>query len=425
MPFETGTTPFTGDNNFADFMTNVYIPFARDDVLWSDNQAPILSPEVAAPEGEFWLSRVQRVGSPSAEASPYTTQAPYVFWRTDVTGEHVMTFTGFGVDDTQECFDQPNNPMNCPAAQASPQLGDFEVYKIDYGPGSSVAPSRCIVSNEMTGTYDKYWLFADTDGRYVHCVIKQSNRQYRHFHVGLITPLHPDLDPESFYVTGQFWDQLGASQLTTDPNSIVPTVNGEHAPYDTTHRHPFGNSSFGNELDNSSQLRMQLGGNWLYMPGLVQHSPEVVWFKTTPSDALTWFDRTGDNVRKHIGDVNNATGAVEFGCAEITGFGGGLGEILFSADRTFTSNAVPLIPIYVGANVTFASIPRMGVVGQIPDVFRINMANLAAEEEITVGTDTYVVFPLINKDSANVLANEGYSGYEGLAYKKITDPVDV
>ena len=120
MPFETGTTPFTGDNDITDFLTNILIPFARDDVKWSDNQAPVRSPEVAAPEGEFWLSRVERAGSPGADVSPFTTKPPYVEWRTDESGDHLMTFTSFGFDDTQEAYDQPNNPMNCPPGGASP-----------------------------------------------------------------------------------------------------------------------------------------------------------------------------------------------------------------------------------------------------------------------------------------------------------------
>jgi hypothetical protein len=56
----------------------------------------------------------------------------------------------------------------------------------------------------------------------------------------------------------------------------------------------------------------------------------------------------------------------------------------------------------------------------VPDVFRVNMKSLDAEQEITVGSDTYTVFPLINNDANNTLSNEGYSGYEGLAYRKIT-----
>jgi hypothetical protein len=56
-------------------------------------------------------------------------------------------------------------------------------------------------------------------------------------------------------------------------------------------------------------------------------------------------------------------------------------------------------------------------------MFRINMRDYSPGEEITVGSDTYVVFPVINDDAANALTGEGYSGYEGWAYKKITDAV--
>jgi hypothetical protein len=78
------------------------------------------------------------------------------------------------------------------------------------------------------------------------------------------------------------------------------------------------------------------------------------------------------------------------------------------------------MPIYTLLCSDFASDIRWAPVGQVPDVFRVNMRNLTPEQEISVGSDIYTVFPMINKDSANTLANEGYSGYEGLAYKKIT-----
>lgn len=416
MPYETQTTPFTGDTDVADFFTNVWVPFAETEVKWSGNQAPLRSPEVASPEGEFWISRVERAGSPGADVSPFTTKPPYVQYRTDDTGDHLHIFTSFGLgtgdSPIQEAYDQPNNPMNAPDAA-------------DYSISARVAQARCIIMNDLVGTFDKYWLFADTGGRYIHCVIKISSRHYRHFHIGLLTPLHPDLDADSFYVTGQFWDQLDPSGISSSQFSLTPTVNGEHDPYSANQLNPFWMNNTGNELDSGSKRVMQLGGSWFYMPGLAQNSPEIVWYKAFGSDALTWQDWSGDAVRKQIGDVNSANDAVIFGCCEVSGTPAGLGTVLFNCDRTFTSNAVPLVPIYVSANVLFASIPRQGVVAQIPDVFRINMKNIDAEQEIAVGSDTYTCFPLINKDSANVLAGEGYSGYEGLAYKKITDPVDV
>ena len=65
-------------------------------------------------------------------------------------------------------------------------------------------------------------------------------------------------------------------------------------------------------------------------------------------------------------------------------------------------------------------VDRIAPVAQVPDLFRVNMSSLDPEQEISIGSDTYVVFPMTNKDSQNTLDNEGYTGFEGLAYKKIT-----
>jgi hypothetical protein len=100
--------------------------------------------------------------------------------------------------------------------------------------------------------------------------------------------------------------------------------------------------------------------------------------------------------------------------------GDSFGAIPFLCDPTFTTDGVALIPIYVGMHSDFQSALRWSPVGQIPDVYRVNMKSLDAEQEISIGSDTYVVFPLINKDANNTVAGEGYSGYEGLAYRKIT-----
>lgn len=409
MPFQTEVTPFTGDNDLADFLTNVWLPFARDDVGWADNQAPTLSPEVVSPEAEIWTHRVLRAGSPGAPVSPFTRLEPFIFLRTNEAGTDLNIFTGTDVDDTQEGYDQPGNPMNAPV-------------DVDYvGNGKT---GRCLQMNALEGVFQAYWMFAPADGTYIHTVLKISSRHYRHFHVGKLVPLHPDLDSRAFYVTAHWWDQVGTDQKTMHITG-APPANGEHSPYSDEHRLPFQVHGAGNELDSSAAQRMQTKGNIFYMPGLAQNSPEIEWYHAAPGDDLDWLAHMGvANIRKHIGDVNADNNSVIFGIAQISGWGPGLGSILFMCDRTFTSNAVPLVPIYVSANVDFASLNRQGVVAQIPDVFRINVANIAAEQEITVGSDTYVVFPLANKDSANVLSAEPYSGYEGLAYKKVTGALE-
>jgi hypothetical protein len=424
MPFETATTPFTGDNDIEDFLTNVYVPFARDDCKWSDNLAP--SGRAVAPEAEVYLCRQERGGSPlGPTTSPITTKPPYMFLRTTTDGNHLYHFSGTGVhgidvaatSPLEEAFDQPGNPMN------NPQSSSYTAP----GAGVTISGMRCLFTNDLQGTFDKYWLFSNETGDYLHCVIKQSNRQYRHFHVGLLTPLHPDLSADSFYMTAHFWEQLDPTGISGGRSATTPPTNGEHDPYgynDGTRR-PFWNWNSGNETDAGGAIRMQAGGTWIYIPGLIPYSPSntadgnLEWFKCAAVDEITWQEETGDNVRKSFGSVNNADDSVTFGIAQMTGGPDGMGTVLYAADQTFTSNAVPLIPFYVGVNNDFASDIRLGIVAQVPDVYRINMRDIDAEQEITIGSDTYVCFPMINKDSANVVAGEGYSAYEGYAYKKI------
>ncbi|TFH66001.1 MAG: hypothetical protein E4G91_00380 [Candidatus Zixiibacteriota bacterium] len=325
-----------------------------------------------------------------------------------------MVFTGTSMDFTEEAFDQPDNPMSHPPDTA---------YTI--ADSAQLSSLRCMIINELQGTYSKYWMFSNDTGDYIHCVIKVATRHYRHFHVGLLTPLHPDLDVAAFYVTSQFWEQLDPTALSSQQSGSSPAANAEHDPYSTFHRNPFWASASGNETDGAGIQRMQFSPAWYHMPGIAENSPEIIWFKPQKGDALDVQTEQSMAIRTSVisspnaKNVNAATDSVIFGIAHVSGSPDGLGSNLFRADRTFTSNAVPLIPLYVGANNTFAGAERLGVVAQIPDVFRINMRDIAAEQELTVGSDIYTCFPLINDDAVNVLAGEGYSGYEGLAYKKI------
>jgi hypothetical protein len=108
------------------------------------------------------------------------------------------------------------------------------------------------------------------------------------------------------------------------------------------------------------------------------------------------------------------------GSGFVSGYDKSLGTSLFACEPTFTTDGVALVPIIVLMHSDFESALRWAPVAQVPDVYRVNMKSLDAEQEITIGSDTYTVFPLMNNDANNTVANEGYSGYEGLAYKKIT-----
>ena len=407
MPFRTDTGGFEpGDDDVADFLNDIVAPFLTDSFVAGGLNWTQQNPTEGAgahPNFNYLFSR----GGVGTEAPP--------FWFPATTAKSLFIFTGNDVNTAQEAYDQPGNPMNYPPNASQPYTDPTTGYQ---GLG-------CQFLNTVVGPYDSYWLFGGASAEYFHCVLKVNSRQYRHFHVGMLTPLHPDLDADSFYITGHCIayldpDDLAGAGFVTNSNNV------EHQPYHSSHRMPF-------QADNKDNL--QFSGNNFRNRGLLLYMPNIGalgydWYfnlsiegnadsgsrKGTTSGNMSTLTTT----EKPIGDVNNTSDAVLFGVAQCSGFGDGLGTAMFAADPTFTANSVPLVPILVGATVDFESDRRMAPVAQIPDVFRVNMNSLDPEEEILIGSDTYVVFPLINEDSQNTLANEGYSGFEGLAYKKIT-----
>lgn len=411
MPFRTGTSPFEpGDDDMADFMQEIWRPFATDakvsgGLAWIE-QAAVRGTH---PNYDFLFSR----GTVGVEAPPY------VMFQT--TAKTLFIFSGDGINTAQEPYDQPNNPMNQP------------VDALYSDPVTNMGNLRCLALPTVVGPYDAYWMFGGPTGEYHHTVIKVSSREYRHFHVGMFTPLDPTFSADSFYVTNHRWGYLGADNLRGDQSSGGNTTNKEHQPYSGNHHLPFRNN-FTTNITFGGDVRSQ--GMWIYSPGY--GSLALDWWmpigmmRTTaggsgnPPETPGWARNTSGNfsgptaVVKDVGDINSGSNAITMGAAYVTGYDQSLGTIPFACEPTFTTDGVAAMPVYICLPSLFQSELRWGPVAQVPDVFRVNMKSLQPEQEIVLGSDTYVVFPMINKDSANTLDNEGYSGYEGLAYKKIT-----
>ena len=404
MPYATGTTPFTGDNDIADFMENVWLPFARDDCKWVDNQAP--SPNgIGTSANKVWTHRVDRGGSPIATLSPYTPKPPYIFFETN--GKQMAHYTGNGIDVTKNSWNQPGNPNNYWNLAGVEAAADLAT--------PTNVNGRGILTNNIVGTFQKYWLFSDAEGRYIHCVIQPRAREYRHFMVGLLNPLHPELSEDSFYVTGHWWESLYNNLQSASG------TQSEHAPYIAGNRDPGHRVMFHCQAQGSESFSLPKTdwvGTWINIPGYTTEE----WFRPEETDDLT--SPVGTLKADGLSPQGEGEGRpAAYGVFNSNFYGNGLGSTLWWADKTFTSNTNSLVPIYIAVNVSFSALNRWGVVAQVPDTFRINMRDYSPGEEISVGSDTYVVFPVINDDAANCLDGEGYSGYEGIAYKKITATV--
>lgn len=421
MPFRSETGGFVGNGNMGDFIDQIVETFLTDPVGsgglgWTSHThtgSPARS-KGSSPDFEFFFSR--------GGGSPATVPV----WCMQTNSKTLRIYTGSGIDTTAASFDQPGNPVNEPPAD--PPSDKTSGY---------VGDERCIGVTSAPGSYDGYWVFGGAEAEYCHVVLKVNSRQYRHFHVGLLDPLVDDLPAESFYVTGHRWAFLDPDSLNYQSN-VTNNTNIEHHPY-KPHRLPFKNCSAANT---ASGMDVRSAGGWFYIPnyGTEGYSWWLPFGATSqggPSGGGSGVDIYGQvqnrnqptNVgsvvtpTKSIGVVNtnlNSPLDVKFGAAAVSGYAESFGSIPWACEPTFTTDGVALIPIFVCVHSDFASQIRWSPVAKIPDVYRVNMKSLDAEEEITIGSDTYVVFPVINKDANNTVAGEGYSGYEGLAYKKIT-----
>ena len=77
----------------------------------------------------------------------------------------------------------------------------------------------------------------------------------------------------------------------------------------------------------------------------------------------------------------------------------------------------PIVTTYL--NQTATPDTFIGPLGQMKDVRGLNIRDFADEEEIVVGSDTWVVFPTYRRAPTDTTA-QGYTGYQGIAYKKVT-----
>lgn len=412
MPYRDGTAwPGAGDDDMADFIVDIYQPFLTD---------------AFGSGGLAWIQQTPDVGAGGGGTHPNyqrmfsrggigTEAPPFIMFQT--LADFLWIFSGTGIDTTQQPYDQPGNMINEPI--------DASFAKPSTNGSMGNLQSLCIPT--IVGPYQDYWLFGGLSAEYCHCVIKVSAREYRHFHVGMLTPLHSDLHADTFYITNHRVSHLGTDNYYSGSSSLN-TDNKEHQPYQSQHHYPFRNNqttniSFGGDVRSagmwvSSPGYGTLGYDWWIMTGQEVTASSGAIVGRAQNSSGNYSPATA--VVKNIGDVETTDATAPIGGGAVSGYDQGLGVTLFAADPLFTTDGVSLVPIFVSLPSDFESDIRWAPVGQVPDVYRVNMKNLDAEQEITVGSDTFTVFPMVNKDSANTLDNEGYSGYEGLAYKKLT-----
>lgn len=96
---------------------------------------------------------------------------------------------------------------------------------------------------------------------------------------------------------------------------------------------------------------------------------------------------------------------------------GGFGRIFRNIKESSFSGLIPLGPILVQAVRLTDDPDTTRFIGQAPDVRAVNMTNLAPGATITIGSDTWMCFPMVAKNGA---VNQYNSKVTGYAYKLIS-----
>jgi len=104
----------------------------------------------------------------------------------------------------------------------------------------------------------------------------------------------------------------------------------------------------------------------------------------------------------------------------VGGFRGGPGVPCFGQMAgTLASGLMPGYPLVLYYRRTSGSPLGIRPLGVMKDVRGVSIKNFAAGQEVTVGADTWTFFPSFRKSPDDNTVN-GYSAYQGIAYKKVT-----
>lgn len=317
-------------------------------------------------------------------------------------------FPASGFDTNRPAYDQPGGP-GCGPDVANLGGGNFGPDYVtqgfaNTGNGGGSTPSFMPQMNLLpTGPFLGHHLFAPADGSYCYAAINIGTRRWRHMLFGSFSKFG---GPTAF-VGGEF-------------------VFGHHHPTGTSDTDlPYSTSRFNLAPFSANNSSVNVPGRCgLFKASGIQSSPVSDWFTTCakgPNTAgpntITAGTRASGGGTPGYSNVNQTSGVKTTGIGMCNGLGAPLGTMLFSLNASLLANVRPLLPLYFSIFTSLDGGMRTAPIGQAPDVFRINMKGLSPGQLIAIGSFNYAVFPVVNNDIVNTVANDEYSGYEGFAYR--------
>lgn len=214
------------------------------------------------------------------------------------------------------------------------------------------------------GPFPKAHLFTNDPSTYIHIVVEVSAGVFKHMSFGNLIKFGTWTG--GGYYCGHWWD-------TSD--TYIDEVSGQHhVPFDN-YSGPGGQSLWTVHYENGSD-------KWICL-------------------------QEQDNVNST--GVNRKRGRCTMR--------GGFGRMFKNIKESSFSGLIPLGPILFQAVRVTDDPDTTRIIAQAPDVRNVNITNLAPGATITIGSDTWMCFPMTAKNGANNQYNSKVAGY---AYKLIS-----
>jgi hypothetical protein len=250
-------------------------------------------------------------------------------------------------------------------------------YNASFGTDAQLDDERC-VNDIGDGPFPSYYFFEnDASPAYVHVVVEIASETFRHFGWGEMNKFNDWTGGE--YCYGQFADEATNS-------SGVDT--GHYVPFD-------GQQAASNALAQRNAT--------IHAEGLPNQGVNEKWLLhmggTADLDSTDRLDTAGEIKRITFGGLRS--GPIAYGFGE------------FRSD--VSTGHIPLYPLAIFLR-DFTN-NYCYFLGDIPDIRGVDIFHFTPGQEVTVGSDVWLFFPLVRRTEDNVV---GRTYYLGIAYKKVT-----
>jgi hypothetical protein len=127
-----------------------------------------------------------------------------------------------------------------------------------------------------------------------------------------------------------------------------------------------------------------------------------------------WLIHHGGTTVLDSGDRLDSAGEIKRVC--FGGFRGGpIGYVFGDFISDIATSHVPMYPFAIFVR-DFTN-NYVYYLGDIPDQRGVNIKNFSPGQEVTIGSDTWIIFPQVSRTEDNIV---GRTYYSGIAYKKVT-----